>query len=647
MRLKVTSDKKFLQVTECAMNEIEQLEFSMTKKIDNWFILRKKFPHWDGDVKFIDHYQRLPIGLWQEVYNVAKKFHFPLEVEGIEHLYDKNHDFEAFEIWALEYFAEHPTITPRDYQIEGANRILKFKNCTEEISTSGGKTLIAFLLFKYFLDIKKFKKMLYVVPNIGLVTQTEEKFYEYEDDCGNKPNWKSQCAFGGAKKELKDETNIVFGTYQTLAKKDLEYFGKFDVVCIDECLHPDTLITMEDFSKKKIKDIKKEEKVWTYNENKNVYEIKEIDFVYKNLSKNNQMFEIEMEDGSILNITGNHKVLTKENGWVKVDELSKEEEIISFGIMKIKKISKIDYKEDVYNLRIKADGEYNHNYFANGMCVSNCHHSSATSIKNILVKCYNAKYKFGVTGTLPPEDSLSSFTIQSYIGPKVYTVYSADLIASNTATPINVYGIELDYLEPEMKKKLYDLRNVKANEKDGVKLLNLEKDVARENRKRLIYICEKIASSTKNSLVLFSDIKNDYGRKIFNWLKDNTEKNVYYIDGGTKADNRDYYKKQMEIQEDTIIVASAGTFSEGISINNLHNIFIVESYKSMFIIRQILGRGMRLMEGKEKVTVLDFIDNYEYGSGFQKTNYLMRHGNERERIYKDKKFPYKRFKVKL
>jgi len=45
--------------------------------------------------------------------------------------------------------------------------------------------------------------------------------------------------------------------------------------------------------------------------------------------------------------------------------------------------------------------------------------------------------------------------------------------------------------------------------------------------------------------------------------------------------------------------------------------------------------------------VIDFSDNFEYGSGFQKKNYLMRHSEERERIYKDKRFPFKRFKVKL
>lgn len=316
--------------------------------------------------------------------------------------------------------------------------------------------------------------------------------------------------------------------------------------------------------------------------------------------------------------------------------------------MKIKKISKINYSGDVYNLRIKNNEDTNHNYFANDLCVSNCHHAKAKSIKDVVLKSYNSKYSVGMTGTLPPEGSLDSFTVQSYLGPCVYVVKSADLIASKFATPVKVVGIEMDYLDDEVKKKLYDLRNVSADEKDGVKLLNLEKDIVRENRKRMVYVCDTIAKSTKNSLVLFSDIKNDYGRNIYNYLKDNTNKTVYYIDGGTKAENRDYFKKQMEETDGVIIVASIGTFSEGISINNCHNIFLVESSKSEYIVRQALGRGMRLLEGKQIMIVIDFQDNFIYGTHkYQKVNYLMRHAHERARIYKDKGFPYKSYKVKF
>jgi len=315
--------------------------------------------------------------------------------------------------------------------------------------------------------------------------------------------------------------------------------------------------------------------------------------------------------------------------------------------MKIKKIKPINYNGNIYNLRIKNENETNHNYFANNLCVSNCHHGKANSIKTILVKSYNADYKFGVTGTLPKPDTCDSFTIQAYLGPKVFELSSADLIDAGNATPVHVIGIELDYLDQNIKDNLFDLRNVKSEDKDGIKLLNLEKDTARENRKRFNYICNTINKSTKNSLVLFSDIKNSYGKNIYDWLRNNSEKNVYYIDGGIKAENRDYFKQKMETDEDIILIASVGTFSEGIDILNLHNIYIVESSKSEFIVRQILGRGMRLMPGKEKIQVIDFSDNYEAGSGYQQKNYLMRHSYEREKIYKEKKFPFKRFKVKL
>jgi superfamily II DNA or RNA helicase len=529
VKFRITADRKFLQVSDSTELELEQLEHSFTKKVDNWFILKKKIPHWDGEVRFVDKFGRVPIGLWQEVKKLSDKYNFHLEIEGGADLFS-NADYkpEEFNLWARDFFKDAGDFYPRDYQLEATRRVLKYRYCTEEISTSGGKTLIAFMIFQYLFDKGIIKKLLYVVPNINLVTQTEEKFYEYIDRCGKRPRWRSACVFGGAKngeednnryslakKEKEDKTiNITFGTFQSLTKKSLDYFSEFDAVCVDET-----------------------------------------------------------------------------------------------------------------------------------------HHAKANSIKSILVKCHNAKYKFGLTGTLPKEDSCDSFIIQSYLGPKVYELFSADLISAGNATPVHVIGIELDYLDLELKKKLYELRNVTKEkdgvEKDGSKLLNLEKDTAREDRKRFNYICGMINKSTKNSLVLFSDIKNSYGRSIYDWMRENTSKNAYYIDGGTKAENRDYYKKKMEEEENVIIVASVGTFSEGIDILNVHNLFIVESNKSEYIVRQILGRGMRLMPGKEIIQVIDFSDNYECGSGFQRKNYLMRHADERERIYKEKKFPYKRFKVKL
>jgi len=340
MKLRVTADRQFLQVVDSTQLELEQLEYSFTKKVDNYFIIKKKVPHWDGEVKFIDRYNRIPIGLWQEIKKIADKFNYHLEIENANDIFtNKEYDPEDLEKWIEEYFVNEK-FQPRSYQIDGVKAVLKYRFCTEEISTSGGKTLIAFMIFKYLLDKGLIKKMLYVVPNINLVTQTEEKFYEYEDRCDKRPNWRSECIFSGAKvsEEVKDgeknKVNITFGTFQSLSKRNVDYFKNFDAVCIDECLHPDTLITMYDFTQKKIKDLCIGERVWTKNEISGENEIKEIEYIYKNLSKNQQMYEIETEEG-IIKITGNHKVLTKESIWKRVDELSENDDIVCFDMMDI------------------------------------------------------------------------------------------------------------------------------------------------------------------------------------------------------------------------------------------------------------------------------------------------------------------------
>lgn len=103
---------------------------------------------------------------------------------------------------------------------------------------------------------------------------------------------------------------------------------KARVLIVDECLHPDSLITMSDNSKKKIKDLQVGESVKTVNENTGIIENKPIEKVHFNLNKGKQMYELEMEDGSILKITGNHKVYLSNKTWVKVEDLKGDEDIL-------------------------------------------------------------------------------------------------------------------------------------------------------------------------------------------------------------------------------------------------------------------------------------------------------------------------------
>ena len=101
-----------------------------------------------------------------------------------------------------------------------------------------------------------------------------------------------------------------------------------NVLIVDECLHPETEITLFDGNTKKIKDIEIGDLVKTINEETGIIENKPVVKLHHNLNKGEQMYEIEMQNGDVLKITGNHKVKLINGSWKKVEDLKEEDEIL-------------------------------------------------------------------------------------------------------------------------------------------------------------------------------------------------------------------------------------------------------------------------------------------------------------------------------
>jgi superfamily II DNA or RNA helicase len=201
----------------------------------------------------------------------------------------------------------------------------------------------------------------------------------------------------------------------------------------------------------------------------------------------------------------------------------------------------------------------------------------------------------------------------------------------------------MDYATFEQKNAFAELSK---NAFDRQRLFSLEQNFINQDEKRLNFICQIIKKSTSNSLVLFHKI--DYGEKLYNKLKEITDKRIYYVDGTVSPEMREEFKSRMEKNDDVIIVASYGTFSTGISIKNIHNIFFTESFKSEVIIRQSIGRGLRKHHAKEVVKIYDFIDDLRFkDNSIDWTNYTFRHGVERRKIYKEEKFPFEVHDIKF
>ena len=178
MKAKLTFDNKFIILYELTDLEKKQLQVSFTKKIPNWFIIKKKNPFANVDSTFINSSNMIPTGLWMELVRICKKYNFSLIFSDDFNCKIKNCEltFDDFKSHINNLFLDNEKIKPEDYQQTGVYNILSYKNCCLEVSTSGGKTLMAYMFFRFLFDNNNSAKILYVVPNTNLASQSLEKF---------------------------------------------------------------------------------------------------------------------------------------------------------------------------------------------------------------------------------------------------------------------------------------------------------------------------------------------------------------------------------------------------------------------------------------------------------------------------------------
>lgn len=506
VRFVLSEDNQWLVLIE-STDEIEkkQIEISLTKKIHNFFfhpLVKKKL--WDGNICFIEKkggFWRVPIGLWRELMQIGEEYKFEIQIDGLDKLILHDLSLEEFTQWVDNFFHDLE-MKPRDYQIETAWKLVKYRYSVSEVATSSGKTLISFMIFAYLKSKGLIRKFMMITPNTNLVFQGTEDFQDYGLD---KLGVKIQQIGGGNKK--REDCDLIIGTFQSLVKQDEEFFDEVDCVFVDEC-----------------------------------------------------------------------------------------------------------------------------------------HHTNSMSIKKIVSKCMKSGWRFGLTGTLTKRGTADYLTIQQFLGPLIVEIPPSFLFDNNYATPVSIKVVMLDWLDPELKEKLSNLK-LNQNNLEGNDIYNIERKLVIESKKRLNYVVDFISKTSKNSLVLFQSVKDEYGKQIWNLIREITnDREVFYVDGETDESLREEYKSRMAVGSNKILIATYGTFATGISIDNIHNIFLVESYKSEVLIKQSLGRGMRKMEGKEKVIVVDFVDDF---STTRYQNYLVKHMNARLEIYRKEGFEHKIYKVRI
>lgn len=291
----------------------------------------------------------------------------------------------------------------------------------------------------------------------------------------------------------------------------------------------------------------------------------------------------------------------------------------------------------------REDAQIFNDYLAHfkGVVVDECHGASAKEIQNLVTCCLNATYKMGMTGTMH-ESKVSNTQINGLFGDKYQFTTTQEMIAEGYAPPLEIKGVILNYTDVDKKaySEILQKMSNRPQKMDGKERYNFEMDYLRTHKERFRFVVKlvnKITKSNENTLVLFRDIKGEYGKKIYKALKEHFGRDVVYIDGSVKGTEREMERRATEQAEGKIIVASLGVFSTGISIKRLHNLVIAEPIKSKVKVIQSLGRTLRVHETKDVAVVYDIGDNLDYGKW---KGYSLKHFMSRIDAYDSEGHPY-------
>ena len=171
-----------------------------------------------------------------------------------------------------------------------------------------------------------------------------------------------------------------------------------------------------------------------------------------------------------------------------------------------------------------------------------------------------------------------------------------------------------------------------------------EMDFLVSNEIRNKYIRNLCLSLEGNSLCLFQYVEK-HGTILKKLIEDKNEnKKVFFVYGGVDTEERERIRAITEKSDNSIIIASYGTFSTGINIRNLHNIVFSSPSKSRIRNLQSIGRGLRLKDNNSNATLYDISDDLTYQG---KENYTLSHFKERINIYNEEGFDYEVHQVEL
>jgi superfamily II DNA or RNA helicase len=530
-------DESYIQIhaTRAVLMELSD-RFSFTVPNAN-FLTSVKNRYWDGKIRLLDlRSGKLYFGLHTHVAEFCKTngyeciYEDPIDVEIPFSVNEFRSMIASLKLSVMNDEGVRVDITPHDYQEQAVIHAIQAGRTLLHSPTASGKSLMIYLLMRYYLAITK-GKVLIIVPTTNLVQQMYDDFTDYAANISWDVQANCHMIYDGGEKQT--DKRVVISTWQALAVKE---------PCPKEL-----------------------REIWTKAQIKMWYQ--------------------------------------------------------------------------------KAPYILDESYFAqfNTVFGDECHlfasedNQGGGELIEIMSKLCNAKYRIGTTGTLR-DSKVHHLILEGIFGGVYQTTTTKEMMDRKKAAQLFIKVLELQYPQEErkaMRKKTYQEE--------------MEFLIGHTSRSRFI---RNLALSLRgNTLVLFERVEK-HGKILHKMLEEKIAdgRKLFFVHGGTDAEDRNLVRKITEGEVDAIIVASYGTFSTGVNIRNIDNLIFASPTKAKVRVLQSIGRGLRLSARKTTVTLFDIADDlscWNKAGTEVRDNYSLQHLTERVNYYNTEQFDYKMYKIQL
>ncbi|SFL73587.1 Helicase conserved C-terminal domain-containing protein [Gracilibacillus orientalis] len=245
------------------------------------------------------------------------------------------------------------------------------------------------------------------------------------------------------------------------------------------------------------------------------------------------------------------------------------------------------------SLNSKELFEHTSSDFYDYIVVDEFHHAAAASYQKLL-DYYSTKVLLGLTAT--PERMDGKSVINYFDGRIAAEIRLMEAIDRKLLSPFQYFGVTdtVDLSKVKFTRKGYDLKELE--------------NVYTHNTKRvqqIIHSVNKYVTDIDTVKGLGFCVSVEHAKYMAKQFNDHGIPSLA-LDGNTHHEIRDNAKNLLEKGDITFIFV-VDLYNEGVDIPQVNTILFLRPTESLTVFLQQLGRGLRLHDDKECLTVLDFI----------------------------------------